>query len=90
MKSLQNVLLKGKDGIEFILDIYSDGSAVCWSLDRSQMYELPLMVLRTEKGYCVRSCRYLRYNFKLGDTLFECKKKRDAIDYVISFAIDLY
>lgn len=87
MKSLQNVLLREAHGVEFILDIYSDGSAACWSLDRSRVYELPIMIFRTEKGYCVRDCRYSRYSFKLGDTVFECKKKHEANDFVIAFAV---
>lgn len=88
MKSLQNVLLHDAHGQEFILDIYSDGTAACWSLDRSRMYELPLMILRTEKGYCVRKCSYSRYCVDLGDTLFECKKKHEADDFVISYALE--
>ena len=86
MKSLINVLIRDLNDREFFLDIYSDGSAACWSLHRSRLYKLPLMILRTEKGYCVRRCVYLRYDFTLGDIVFECKKKHEANDFVIEFA----
>lgn len=87
MKSLINVLVRDLNDREFVLDIYSDGSAGCWSLDRSHfLYKLPLMILRTEKGYCVRSCAYLRSDVVLGDIVFECKKKHEANDFVIAFA----